>query len=70
MESTQNVYHVTRQNFHFLQAPYNKNKNKKLELRSGMKILIQILSSLDWNGGKLLPMGKNIFGKQIIICAK
>ena len=26
-ESTQNVYYVTRQNFHFVQASYNKNKN-------------------------------------------
>ena len=26
-ESTENVYHVTRQNLHSVQAPYNKNKN-------------------------------------------
>ena len=27
MESTENVYHVTRQNLYFAHAPYNKNKN-------------------------------------------
>ena len=26
-ESTENFYHVTRQNLHFAQALYNKNKN-------------------------------------------
>ena len=34
MESTQNFYHFTRQNIHFVQAPYNKDKNKKRQLRS------------------------------------
>ena len=28
-ENTQNDYYVTRQNFHFVQAPYNKKKNEK-----------------------------------------
>ena len=26
-ESTENAYYVTRQNLHFVHAPYNKNKN-------------------------------------------
>ena len=59
MESMQNVYHVTRQNFHFVQAAY-------WELRSGIAIFDSdiIFSGLDWR--RLLPMVKNILGKQII----
>ena len=30
--STENVYHVTRQNLHFAHTPCNKNKNKKWQL--------------------------------------
>ena len=32
--------------------------------------MIQISSSLDWTGRKLVPMSKNILGKRIIVCAK
>ena len=27
LKTTENIYHVTRQNLHFAHTPYNKNKN-------------------------------------------
>ena len=38
LESTDNGYYVTRPNLHFAHAPYNKNKNKKWQRRSGLTI--------------------------------
>ena len=38
MESTENVYHVTRQNIHFAHAPYSKGKNQRWYLRCGLMI--------------------------------
>ena len=37
-ESTENVYHVTRQNLHLAHASDSKSKNKKWQLRSGLTI--------------------------------
>ena len=52
LESTENLYHVTRQNLHFAHAPYNENKNKKWELWSELTITFfyseMIFFRLDW----------------------
>ena len=63
MESTQNVYHVIKQNFHLVQAPYNKNENKKWELRSGMTIFDSELTffGLDWE--EITSCVQKYFGK-------
>ena len=51
VESTENVYHVTRQNLYFAHD-HNKNKNEKWQLRSRVTIKCfnskVILFGLDW----------------------
>ena len=64
-ESTEKVYYVTTQNLHFAHSPYNKNKNKKNELKSHMMIKRfdseMIFFGLDWE--EVISYGQ----KQIII---
>ena len=58
--STENVYHVKRQNLHSVYTPYNKNKNSKWQLRSGLMIKRfhseMIFFRLDWE--------KNTYGQK------
>ena len=51
-ETSENVYHVTKQKLGFTHAPYNKNKNQKWQLRSVPTIKYfyseMIFFGLDW----------------------
>ena len=62
-KSIQNVYHVTKQNFRFVQAPYNKNKNEKWDLRSGVTIFDSeiMFFGVDWE--EITSYGQKHFGE-------
>ena len=61
-ESTANVYMLQGKTYTFLFPTLKTNIKNEWQLRSG------IFFGPDW--GKLLPVGKNILGKRIIVCVK
>ena len=69
LKSTENLHHVTRQNYILLTLHTIKKLKVTGKERTDEKRFDLDMIFLDWNGRKLLPMLKKILGKRIIVCA-